>query len=120
MKSHKENKKHPNKVLSWISTHKIELSLGIAITVLSGIGIAYRCKYKNSKVIEKITEPIGKIIEVNEQIAGTSKSPHPRSSHVRNIGDKFASKEKIKEALANNVYLNDHETFVTNTFVNAS
>lgn len=123
------NKRHRiEKAKNWIKSHKLELSIGAGVLVLTGIGIVIGLKFKN-----QVKVPITKIplIPDNETIQithdfidevssaiGSPKAPHPRRDYTRNLGNRNPSPQKIIEAIEKGIELLPHQTYVNECYIN--
>ncbi|BCR36748.1 hypothetical protein [Mariniplasma anaerobium] len=127
----KNSKQKRGKVFKWIKDHKVELSYGVGILALTGVGISFGANYKKQARIPITAIPIipvydtnlpiyDVIDEVSKTINCSSKSPHFRKDHIRHLGNRNASTQKIKEALEKGIELLLHETYVKQSYVKAN
>lgn len=131
MEINKNSKQKRGKILKWIKEHKVELSFGAGILVLTGVGIAFGMNYKKQARIPITVIPIipvhdtnpltyDVIDEVSNTINASSKSPHFRKDHIRHLGIRNASAQNIQEALEKGIELLDHESYIKQSYVNAN
>lgn len=129
MKFLENTKEKSKKVSHWVKEHKVELSIGIFILVGLGIVIGLKCK-KQIRVPISATPYVPNIeptipidINVVDEFFRTSSSPkaaHCRKLHLRNLVNKNASVEKIKQAADLGIQLSIHQTIVSETCINAN
>ena len=118
------------KAYKWIKTHKLELSIGVGVLALTGIGIVTGLKCKNQVKILVTRNPITPIEEIKQMTynvidevsntIGSPKAPHSRRDYTRNLGNRNASAQKIKEAFDKGIDLLAHQTYVNECYVNAN
>lgn len=117
------------KIVDWIKEHKIELSVGAFVLLGVGIAIGLKCR-KQIRVpvsaaprVPSIDYPAPVDINLSDNIPKTSsspKAPHFRKEHLRNLTNKNASAEKMKQAAELGIDLLPRQTLVKEACINTN
>lgn len=122
-------KNRKKELFKWVEKHKIHLSIGAGVLLLSGVGIMIGMKTKRYVKVPVVSLPMNPIndsvamvdIAINEapiNVKGSSKSTHIRKEHIRDLGNRVASDLKRLEALQKGLNLTLHETLVNESRIN--
>jgi hypothetical protein len=126
----KISKTKKQRISKWMSQHKIELILGSLLLIITGFG--FFIEFKSSSSMNHITKPSIDSIEkkikfenttsqkISKTISGSAKIAHYRQGHIRNLGTRNPSPQKIAEAADRNIVLRKHETIVKDSFIHAN